>query len=278
MHTLPSVALLSFAALAALALPAAAQEQPPLGYGAPPPTYGQPQPGYAPYGQPQPGYAPYGQPPPGYAPYGQPPGYAPYGQPQPGYGGQQGPPPPPPPKKATCCMWSVRANPFDLIFRRLSLEGEIAVVGPLTLQVSPSWIFGTATENLEASGLAIAGDVAVYFEGSPMRGFWLKGHVGYESFDATLTDPNGFGSKTESISSPIFGGMIGSSSVFGRNGGFTISGGIGIGVATADKQTVAVTVPDPMDAKKTAVVSSVDFYDKAGKIQLLGSFALGVTF
>ena len=174
-------------------------------------------------------------------------------------------------------MWSARMNPFDLIFRRLSFEGEIAVVGPLTLQVSPSWIWGSGSENLDASGVAIAGDIGVYFEGKAMRGFWLKGHVGYETFDATLTDPNGFGSKTESISSPILGGMIGSSSVFGRNGGFTISGGIGIGVATADKQTGAGTVQDP-GTEKGVGVGSVDFYDKAGKIQLLGSFALGATF
>jgi hypothetical protein len=77
---------------------AAAQQQPPPGYGQPPPPgYGQPPPpGYGPqpgYGQPPPYGQPYGQPGYGQPGYGQP-GYGQPGYGQPGYG-------PPPKRKST---------------------------------------------------------------------------------------------------------------------------------------------------------------------------------
>jgi hypothetical protein len=253
-----ALALAASAALLGLSATASAQ-QPPLGYGAPPPTYGAaPPPGY---GAPPPAYG-------GYSPYGSP-GYSPYG----GYTLPPGPPPPPPPPKATCCTWSARVNPFDLLFRRLSFEGEVAVVGPLTVQLSPSWIWGSPVEQVDASGFAIAADVGFYVN-RPMKGFFVKAHVGYETFEATLSDPDG-GSDTETVASPILGAMIGSSTVFGRNGGFAISGGIGIGVATADRVHLEVKTQTP-DGDRVRVTQ--DYYDKAGRIQLLGSFALGVAF
>jgi len=185
--------------------------------------------------------------------------------------GPEPPPPPPPPK---CCRWSARVNPFDLLFRRLSFEAEVAIWGPLAIQISPTWIFGSGTENLDASGWALAGDVGVYFEGKALRGFWLKGHVGYESFDATVTHPVFTDvSTTQNVSSAIVGGMIGNTTIFGRDGGFSLSGGIGIGVALADPVTIIA------ESKNPGVQSvGVTFYDKEGSIQILGTFGLGVTF
>lgn len=227
----------------------------------------------------------YGGAPQGYGPgYGTSPGYAPpnYGNGY-GYGPPQGPPPPPPPRQATCCSWSVRANPFDLIFRRLSLEGELAVIGPLTVQISPSWIWGSPTENVDASGFALAGEIGGYFSGKPFKGWWLKGYAGIERFEATITAPagNGYaeGSASKTVSSPIFGGMIGSTSVFGRTGGFVISGGLGIGVATADQVTiVACQSPTGTLSPDGASCVEANWYDKGGRIQLLGSFSLGAAF
>lgn len=275
--------------LFALTSVASAQQQPPPpGYGAPPPAY---QPGYQPYGG-QPGYQPYGQP-----------GYQPYGQPGYGYGPPPGPPPPPKPPAPTCCRWSVRFDPFDLLLGRLSFQGEVAIIGPLAIELEPSWIWGTPSSDLDESGFAMAANVGVYFD-HPLRGFWLKGSFGFESFEATLTAPvdnlpANFNSEacpgekkpsgptdasviggtcTKSLKSAVLGVMIGSTSVLGpkngRNGGFAISGGIGIGVALADpvELTVRPNAANSSDAIKAT------YYDGIGKIKLLGSLGLGVAF
>jgi len=170
----------------------------------------------------------------------------------------------------------VRADPFDLIFRRLSFQGEIAIVGPLTFEVEPSWIWGSPIEDVDASGFALSGNVGVYFSGKPLKGFFLKAHAGFETFEATLTHPDTGTSTSEQVGSPIFGALIGSSTVFGRNGGFNLSGGIGIGVATAE--TVTLTVPGGTVGGQPVRGLEISYYDKAGRIQLLGNLGLGVAF
>ena len=218
------------------------------------PGYGNGQPGYPPGGAPQPGYGP-------------------AAPPQPGYGPGYGPPPPPPPKESTCCRVAIRFDPFELLFRRLSFQGEVAIIGPLALEVEPSWIFGSGAENVNAKGFAIAGNVAFYLTGKAPQGFFIKAHAAYETFRATVTNP-GYSKSLGSgqISSPIFGGMIGSSNVFGKNWGFNLSGGIGIGVATAGSQTVVAP------GKGSIAPYAVRFYDKGSSIQLLGSLGLGIAF
>ena len=249
----------------------AAAQQPPAQPGYAQPGYAQP--GYAQpgYGQPPPGY---GQPPPGYgAP---PPGY---GAPPPGYGygPMPGPPPPPKPRKPSCCRWSLRFDPFDLLFRRMTFEGELALIGPLAIEIAPSWIWGSPSENLDTTGFALASNVALYVNGDALKGFWLKGHLAYESFEATLTHPDFPGiTDKKDISSVIVGGMLGSTTVFGRNGGFALSGGIGIGVALADP--VSLRVEPPEGAPEGSPALTAAYYDKIDKIQLLGSLALGVAF
>ncbi len=155
----------------------------------------------------------------------------------------------------------------------MSFDGEVAIVGPLSVQITPTWIFGSSTDNVDASGWALAGDIGVYFEGKALRGFWLKGHVGYESFDATVTHP--FQPKapvTKEVSSWIFGGSIGNTTIFG-DGGFSLSGGIGIGVATADPVVIIAESKNPGMAP-----FGVEFYNKEGSISILGTFGVGVTF
>jgi len=176
--------------------------------------------------------------------------------------------------KAPCCRWSVRVDPFDLLFRRLTFQGELAIVGPLSIEFTPSWIFGSPDADLDAKGYSLAGNVAWYFlSGQAMRGLWLKAHAAYENYDITLTNPYLTGSTdTKTASSAVFGGMIGTTSVFGKNGGFAISGGIGIGVATADE----ITLIAPGDATHASYVAKV--YDKSSRIRLLGSLGLGVAF
>ncbi|HEY4120019.1 MAG TPA: hypothetical protein VGM56_19275, partial [Byssovorax sp.] len=175
-------------------------------------------------------------PPPGSSPgYGAP--YQPgYGAPAygPGYGYRYGPavalPPPPP----TCCRWSARFDPFDLVYRRLTFIGEFAVAGPFAVQIEPTWIFGSSIADTDAKGFAIAGDAVFYLGGRALRGFWLKAHGGYERYQATVT--NHFvptNSTTQTLSSGILGALFGSSLIFGRDGGFALSAGLGIGYATS---------------------------------------------
>ena len=176
----------------------------------------------------------------------------------------------------------MRYNPFDLLLGKMTFEGELAVIGPLTVGIEPAWIWGAPTSALvDRAGFSIAGTLGVYVQGTPMRGFWLKGYLGYESFEATVMHER-FEDITGSgrVSSAIAGGMLGSSSVFGRNGGFTLSGGIGLGVALADPQNVTA---DPTPGPNGQTNRSGDeyvavFYDKTAKLQLLGSVSLGVAF
>lgn len=226
-----------------------------------PPT--QPSPVYDPNGQPYPpagqGYPPQGAPPPGYGPAGFP-GYPPVGP----------PPPPLPPKEPSCCRFAIRFDPFNLIFRRLSFQAELVIWGPLSIEAEPSWIFGSATENLDVSGGALQGNFLVYFTGRGLNGFFAKATVGFEKFTATLTDPDLPVSDTNPSSrdlmSPILGLGIGSSNVFGDTFGFNLAGGVGIGFATAEKQEL------------TAGRFQATFYDKGSAIQLLASLGLGFAF
>ncbi|WP_437671787.1 hypothetical protein [Sorangium sp. So ce131] len=251
------------------------------------PQQGYPQQGYpqqgAQQGYPQQGYpqqgAQQGYPQQGY-PQGAQQGYPQQGYPQQGYGQAyalpEGPPPPPKPPESACCRWSVRYNAFDLLLGRMTFEGELAVVGPLTVGISPSWIWGSLLdEQLDTTGFAFAADVGVYVEGKPLQGFWIKGRLGYESFEATVTSSySGIDPGVGDVSSVILGGMLGSTNVFGRDGGFAMSGGIGLSVALADPVLV-VTGTDDDDPRYR---EAFPFYNKADKIKLLGSLSLGVVF
>jgi hypothetical protein len=163
----------------------------------------------------------------------------------------------------------VRVDAFDLFFGRLSLEGEVAIIGPLAVEIRPMWIWGSPlTSELDKSGFAIAGNIALYPGGKALQGFYIKGSVGYETFTATVSNIDTEVSQEGSVSSPVFGLMLGSSNLFSRNGGFIISGGAGLGIATADP----VYVGDGFQVPK------YPFYEGADKIKLLTSLALGIAF
>jgi hypothetical protein len=241
---------------------------------APPGTWvdptAQPPPQQPPPQQPPPQQPPPQQPPP-YAnpqPYGPPQGLPPPGQPAYGYGlPPAGPPPPPlPPKEPSCCRFGVRFDPFDLLFRRLSFQAELALWGPLSIEVEPQWIFASPSENLDTTGGALAGNFLVYFTGRALDGFFAKATVGFERFDATISDPELKLEETKTVTSPILGLSVGSSTVFGDDFGFNLAGGVGIGYATADK------------VELSAGRYSTIYYDKASAVQLLASLGLGIAF
>lgn len=212
---------LSIALLAApcflYALPALATEpQPPGSH----PDYGQQ--------QPPPSY--YGQPPPsgGYG-YGAPPGYYPppqgaYGPPP---GGYVDPPPPPAPPRGP--QWNIRWNPVDLINSTVSGEVDYAVVGPLTVGLVPSYIYGKpvfeGSHDYDIAGWSLGADVGLWIDGSPFRGTFLKFRAEHESITYAYTPSNGAEARY-SLGLNRIGGMLGSQSVHGKL--FTISGGIGV--------------------------------------------------
>lgn len=160
----------------------------------------------------------------------------------------------------------MRFDPFDLLFRRLSFQAELALWGPLSIEAEPQWIFGSPSENLDTTGGALAGNFLVYFTGRALDGFFAKATVGFERFDATITDPELQLEQTKTVTSPILGLSVGSSTVFGDDFGFNLAGGVGIGYATADK------------VELSAGRYSTIFYDKASAVQLLASLGLGIAF
>jgi hypothetical protein len=186
----------------------------------------------------------------------------------------QSPPAPQEPAPSSCCRFSVRYDAFQLIFRRVAVEAEVKIAGPFSLGLTPAWIWGGSTANLDEQGFALMGFAAWTFYGPVLRGFWVRATFGFEVFDATLTHPDFADVKVEQgISSGVFGLMIGDSVVFGQNGGIALSGGIGAGVATSDAVEIIAPSPDP-----DVPPARAQYYQDASRVKLLGSLGVGVTF
>jgi hypothetical protein len=150
----------------------------------------------------------------------------------------------------------------------------VAIYKLLALEVLPSWIFGSPTSGVDAKGFSVAGRAVFYLSGEAFRGFWLKAHFGYESYSATLTNPADASDFTtpQRLSSAILGVLFGDTWVIPRDGGFALSGGIGIAFATAGKVTLTT------NGSAIAAPAQVTFYDGFDKVRLLGSVGLGVAF
>jgi hypothetical protein len=185
------------------------------------------------------------------------------------------PPPQVPPPAAVeergCCRAAVRFDPFDILQRKLSFQAELAIWGPFAIEVEPSWIFSSPSENVSADGFSFLGSVGFYLTSKAPLGFFIKAVVGYETFTATVTNPDAPSLSTSAdVDSPILGAVLGSSTVFGRKWGFNISGSIGIGVSTASE--VDIVAP----GKGSIPPYKYSYYDSA--VQLLGSLAAGIGF
>jgi hypothetical protein len=285
--------------------PSAVQAPPPGGYVEPsdPRAY---TPGpYQTYPQPQPQYPQsYPQTYPQTYPQNQP------TYPNPNYGGYAPPVPPPPEEEAGCCLWSLRYDPFDLLFRRVTFAAEIAWGKlPFSIELTPKYIFNSPATDVKEVGFDMGVNIAWYPSGKPLKGFWVKAHAEYENFRSTLSrktdgdvllgrpDPeqcdadSETGQCTRRVGSAIFGLMVGSSYVFGRKGGFAVSGGIGIGAAVAPAKSLRVLPcsgadvqnKDPHCGAGSAEAAASEaaehtYYDKAARIRLLGTLGLGITF
>lgn len=206
-----------------------------------------------------------------------------------------------------CCRWSVRYDPFDLLTRRVTLSAEVALADlPLSIEVTPKYIFGSPASELDEQGFDLGVNLAWYPSGVPLRGIWVKAHAEYERFTATLTRDDGTGARGKpdpnqcapdstkgscknGVASTILGVIVGSTQVFGPQGGFAISGGIGIGAALADSKPLTVlpcTAADVADKNASCEAAepsgtaalSYRYYDNSARIRLLGTLSLGVVF
>jgi hypothetical protein len=156
----------------------------------------------------------------------------------------------------------------------MTFQAEVAVAGPFAIEVVPSWIWGSPYGGIDEKGFAIAGNAVFYLSGQAFRGMWLKAHFEYENFSATFANP---GDPTlvgapQRLSSGIIGALFGDTLVLPRTGGFVLSGGIGVGVATAGKATLT--------SGSNAVwgPAQATLYDGLDRVRLLGSLGLGVAF
>ena len=183
------------------------------------------------------------------------------------------------------------------MFRRVSFEAEIALGSlPLSIELAPSWIFDSPSEGVSESGVSLGARFGWYILGDPLTGLFLKAHFAYEHYKSTLfgnldsdnpggtpaavcNDDSEDGTCSVTAKSAIVGLMIGNSLVLPGDGGFALTGGIGIGVALADPidQRVDCTEADAAAGECDRIVTRT-LYDKTGRIQLLGSLSLGVTF
>jgi hypothetical protein len=177
---------------------------------------------------------------------------------------------------------SIRINPLDLIFQRFSAELEYALAGPISIELDPTYIFGNpgqSEDGYSSTGVGIRGGFGVWFQGHALRGWFLKGLAQYshESYSATRT-PDSFSQGWTS-----YGLLVGSQTVFGRDGGFTLSGGIGaMYTPNAPYQSLSV---DTVNAT-SPVCSDHDTRSPGGlvvcvgprTVDVIGQLALGYTF
>jgi hypothetical protein len=170
--------------------------------------------------------------------------------------------------------WSLRHDPFDLVYRRLTFQAEVVVYKFFALEVAPSWIFGSPYSGVSGKGFAIAGRANFYLSGEALRRLWLKAQVGYEEYYAQFSNPADATDITapQHVGSAVLGILFGDTWVIPRDGGFALSGGIGIGYATANKVTLTTS------GSAIAPMAQTTLYDNLDKVRLLGSVELGVAF
>lgn len=167
---------------------------------------------------------------------------------------------------------------LNLLFRRLSFEGDLAVWGPFVVGLEPAWIWGSSERGLDESGFGITGSAAIYVEDKPMNGLRVKAHGGYEYFQATLTHEGG-ATDSKPVSTGVFGLSVGGSLVVSPKlggGGFIIDGGFGFSVATAEAVTLSATDYNPSQINITT--EKHIYFGGWRRILPLASMAMGVAF
>jgi hypothetical protein len=136
-----------------------------------------------------------------------------------------------PPKRQELHI-SIRLNPLDLIFGKVSGDVEYALNDYVSLALGPEYIFGDprqdSSRGISASGVGAYGQVGFWIEGRPLRGYYLKAHFAHRSVI--------FQSDIDRLQVPetLIGAMFGSQSIYA--GWFTLSGGFGIAYDLASEE------------------------------------------
>jgi hypothetical protein len=168
-------------------------------------------------------------------------------------------------------QWSIRFQLLDLIFGRVTGEFEHAFAGPFSFTLVPQYVFSDPTLDrslgLSANGFGIAGEFGFWIEGRPLRGYFLKGHVGHRS----ITYKSPF--QELAVPATEVGAMFGSQSVYG--GWFTLSGAIGV-VYDFQSQDRAFVVGYDTNGRPVGTIQASGVFgngfDFLGQLSIGGSF------
>jgi hypothetical protein len=132
--------------------------------------------------------------------------------------------------------------------------------------VAPQYIFAdprqSPTLGVEGKGWGFYAELALWVEGRPLRGYFIKAHAGHNSVTFT--------SALDSLKVPetLLGGMFGSQSIYG--GWFTVSAGIGIAYDTqAEERHLRLSNGDYVITKTGPLQNGID---------LITQFAIGGSF
>jgi hypothetical protein len=160
---------------------------------------------------------------------------------------------------------------LDLLFGRATGEIEYAFAGPFSVVVVPEYVFNdlatSRTYGIKASGGGIAGEFGFWLEGRPLRGYFLKAHLGYRSIT--------FKSDIDEVTVPAtqLGAMFGSQSIYG--GWFTLSGGFGV-VYDFQSQDRAFTAANPGGGLTRFTIPASGLFGNG--FDLLGQLSIGGSF
>jgi hypothetical protein len=115
------------------------------------------------------------------------------------------------------------------LFGRATGELEYAFAGPFSITIAPQYIFGDRradrNSNVTATGSGIYGELGLWVEGRPLRGYFLKAHAGH-----AWVKFHGDNDAEVDVPETKLGLMFGSQSIYG--GWFTLSGGFGVAIDT----------------------------------------------
>ena len=171
-------------------------------------------------------------------------------------------------------QWNIRVNPLDLLFGRASGAVEAALVGPLSVGVLPTYVFSKPvyqSDTYDVNGWAIAGELGIWIDGSPLRGFAVKLHAEHEAVTYTIVDgAQNTTSRTMQLNK--IGALLASQSI--HAGFFSISTGIGVVKDLSwNEADHTVTCPGGNASTQCVVASGL-----GRGWDLLGELGLGVAF
>jgi len=125
-----------------------------------------------------------------------------------------------------------------------------------------------------ANGFGLAGELGVWVEGRPLRGYFLKAHLDHSWLKFHSKNPDG--APIQDVDNPAtrIGALFGSQSIYG--GWFSVSGGFGI-VYDLQSEERPINYYNPVDGQqKTGPIGASGLFGNG--IDLLTQLAIGGSF